>query len=110
MYYDSQWSEELTPVARFLLDQRENPQEKIPHPVFSNRVINCICTLDIEVAKRDEVIIDPGRIGVDKLAIEVPLYGRESDPKAFLASLRDSEIGKWGRTATINLDSRESLC
>lgn len=105
MFYNSDWTEELTPVAKFLLEQRENSQIKIPHPIFSNRARNCICTLDTEVAKRGEVIVDPGRIGVDKLVIEVPLYGRESDPKEFLASLRNSEIGKWGRTATVRLDA-----
>jgi len=106
MFYNSNRSEDFSPIAKFHLEQRENPQKKIPHPFFSNRTINCICTLDIEAAKPVEVIHDPGLIGVDKLAIEVPIYGPESDIAGFLSSLRNSEIGKWGKSATVQLDAQ----
>ena len=52
------------------------------------------------------MIVDPGRIGVDRLAIEVPVYRPESYSKGFLGSIKGSEPGRWGNTAVLQLDAK----
>ena len=106
MYYNGVYENEVSAVKRFHSEVWNNKDKKIPHPIFSNRSNNCICNLDIEPAKRDGVIVDPGRIGVDRLAIEVPVYGPESYSKGFLGSIKGSEPGRWGNTAVLQLDAK----
>jgi hypothetical protein len=65
--------------------------------LLSNRCSFCIRNIFPEPT----IPLSPS-IGIDKLAIEIPLAAGIGDPKMFLSSIKNTIVGRWATKATTN--------
>jgi len=64
-------------------------------PLLSNRCSFCIRNIFPEPT----IPLSPS-IGIDKIAIEIPLAAGMGDPKMFLSTLKNTLVGRWATKAT----------
>ena len=72
--------------------------DTLARPLLSNRCSYCIDNvLPIPTIDSDHTV------GVDMIAIEIPLIPSKSDPKLLLSSIKNTMLGRWGtKAATIH--------
>ena len=69
--------------------------DTLARPLLSNRCSYCIDNvLPIPTIDSDHTV------GVDMIAIEIPLIPSKSDPKLLLSSIKNTMLGRWGTKAT----------
>lgn len=69
--------------------------DSLARPLLSNRCSYCLTNvLPIPTITSDHTV------GVDMIAIEIPLIPSKSDPKLLLSSIKNTLLGRWGTKAT----------
>lgn len=72
--------------------------DTLAKPLLSNR-----CSYCLETVLPIPTIVSDHTIGVDMIAIEIPLIPSKSDPKLLLSSIKNTLLGRWGTKATTTL-------
>lgn len=67
----------------------------VTKPILSNRCSYCRSNVPPEPT----IALGP-TLGVDRVAIEVPLIPSVSDPKLLLSAIKNTQLGRWGTRAT----------
>ena len=67
----------------------------LARPLLSNR-----CSYCIDNVFPTPTIDSDHTVGVDMIAIEIPLIPSKSDPKLLLSSIKNTMLGRWGTKAT----------